>query len=158
MEGKPSNCWAMGSITYVKEAIRVSKSLMKTHNLNFTSTRRKGANTPFSNQEYRPELDTTPFCDDKMSSIYHNLIGILRWTCELGRIDILHETAILSQYVAQQRKGHLQQFYIFYYLEHHDRSWMLMDHTSYDIEWNQRKNESSPQERATEMRKYIQTQ
>lgn len=32
---------------------------------------------------------------------------MLRWACELGTIDILLETAIMSQYLAAPRKGHL---------------------------------------------------
>ena len=110
--------------------------------------------TPFSNQDYRPELDCTPYCNDVLSTVYQNLIGILRWTCELGRIDILHETAILSQYLAQPRIGHLTQcLNIFYYLKHHDRSCMIMDPTSFDVDWTPRKGESSPSERADEMKR-----
>ena len=122
-EGGSSSCWALGSITYVKEAVRVAESLMKNHNLVYTSTRRKGMHTPFSTQDYRPELESSNLCDAQLSTVYQNLIGILRWTCELGRIDILHEVSILSQYLAQPRVGHLSQcLNIFYYLKNHDRS------------------------------------
>jgi len=42
---------------------------------------------------------------------------MLRWACELGRIDILLETALMSQYLAAPRKGHLGKlFNIFSYL------------------------------------------
>ena len=152
-EGTSTSCWALGSVTYVKEAVRVAEALMKEHNLSYTSTRRKGMNTPFSNQDYRPELDSTNLCGPQLCTVYQNLIGILRWTCELGRIDILHECSILSQYLAQPRIGHLTQcLNIFYYLKNHDRSWMLMDPTSYDVSWSPRRNESSPQERAEAMK------
>ena len=152
-EGGSSSCWALGSITYVKEAVRVAESLMKNHNLVYTSTRRKGMHTPFSTQENRPELESSNLCDAQLSTVYQNLIGILRWTCELGRIDILHEVSILSQYLAQPRVGDLSQcLNIFYYLKNHDRSWMLMDHMSYDINWIPKRNESSPLERAEAMK------
>ena len=152
-EGTTSSCWALGSTTYVKEAIRVAESLMKKNNLTYSSTRRKGMNTPFSNQDYRPKLDCSGLCNHNLSTIFQNLIGILRWICELGRVDILHETSILSQYLAQPRMGHLTQcLNIFYYLKNHDRSWMLMDPNSYDVNWVPRRDESSPMERAEAMR------
>ena len=84
--------------------------------------------------------------------MFQNLIGMLRWMCELGRIDILHETSILSQYLANPRNGHLMQaVHIFRYLERHDRSWMAMDPRDYDIDWKRKKNEVSPSERALGM-------
>ena len=43
---------------------------------------------PFSNARYRPELDTLPTCNDNQFEYYQNMIGILRWCVELGRIDI----------------------------------------------------------------------
>ena len=49
--------------------------------------------------------------------------------------------------------GHLTQCVnIFYYLKNHDRSWMLMDPNSYDVNWVPRRDESSPMERAEAMR------
>lgn len=120
-DGKTGPCWALGSQTYVKEAIRIAESHMKKHQIEFTSSKKMGRNTPFSNHQYRPELDTSNLCNNELINMFQNLIGILRWTCELGRLDILHEVSILSQYLAQPRIGHLQQaFNIFYYLKYHD--------------------------------------
>ena len=42
-------------------------------------------------------------------NVYQNLIGVLRWLIELGRIDVLLEVSLLSQYLAAPRIGHLQQ-------------------------------------------------
>ena len=39
------------------------------------------------------------------------LIGVLRWEIELGRIDIHTEVAILSQYSPLPREGHLTALY-----------------------------------------------
>ena len=149
-DGNTGKCWSMGSTDYVKEAIRVAESHMKAHNLSFTSAGRKGRSTPFSNSDYRPELDSTSLCDDNLCTVYQNLIGVLRWTCELGRLDILHEVSILSQYLAQPRIGHLQQaMNIFYYLKYHDRSWLEMDPSTFDIDWIPRgEKDVHPVERA----------
>ena len=81
-------CYGMSSSGYVKEAIRIVEALMKQYNLTYTSTRRQGRHTPFSNVDYRPELDCTTFCNDELITVYQNLIGMLRWICELGRVDV----------------------------------------------------------------------
>ena len=57
-----------------------------------------------------------------------SLIGILRWTVELGRVDIAYEVSMLSSYVANPREGHLEQMYhIFAYLKRHHNSRIVMD-------------------------------
>ena len=85
-----------------------------------------------------------------MSQLYMNLIGILRWLCELGRVDILHETALLSQYMASPRIGHFHQVLnVFKYVKGHpNRNWLVMDPTDFDIEWKPMNDEVHPQERA----------
>ena len=120
--GHDAKCYAMSSQGYAKEAIRIVESHMDKYNLSYPSTQRRESNTPFSNSLYWPELDQTEFCNDELASLYLNLIGMLRWLCELGRIDILHETALLSQYMASPRYGHLLQcLNIFKYVKTHDR-------------------------------------
>jgi hypothetical protein len=85
---------------------------------------------PFSNSSYRPELDTTDECDDKGASRYSQLIGVLRWAVELGRIDIYTEVALLSQHLALPRVGHLEAVYhIFAYLQKHEKSTLIFDPT-----------------------------
>ena len=70
---------------------------------------------------YRPELDVTVELDADMMSRFLQLIGILRWAVELGRIDIFHEVSILSQHQALPREGHLEAVYhIFAYLKNKD--------------------------------------
>ena len=150
--GTEGKCWALGSQGYVKEALRICEARMKEHRLFYTSSRRKGKDTPFKSSDYRPELDCTDFCSSDLANLYQQLIGILRWICELGRMDILHEVSILSQYLAQPRTGHLQEAVnIFFYLKHHDRSWVVMDPTTFEIEWHPKTNEPSPEERALAM-------
>ncbi|KAL7524611.1 hypothetical protein ACHAWF_001020, partial [Thalassiosira exigua] len=54
---------------------------------------------------YKPELDTTEECDPEHHSRLQQLIGILRWAVELGRIGIHIEVAIMLQYSANPRGG-----------------------------------------------------
>ena len=45
-------------------------------------------------------------------------MGVLRWACEIGRVDILIETSLFSTDPASPRIGHLEQvFHIFGYLK-----------------------------------------
>jgi hypothetical protein len=135
-DGTTKECWALGSSSYIKEAIKVAELHIKNHGLSPSSTKKSGRNTPFNSCDYRPELDSSALCDDELTNVYQNLIGILRWTCELGRIDILHEVSLLSQYLAQPRIGHLTQVInIFFYLKTHDRSWMVLDPGRFDVNW-----------------------
>ena len=76
-DGTQNSCWALGSCTYVKEAIRIYERLMVEHDISHSSTRKNGKNTPFSNHDYRPELDSTDLCTDTLCTVYQNLIGIL---------------------------------------------------------------------------------
>jgi hypothetical protein len=67
---------------------------------------------------YRPELDSRVDLNDVDERYYQELIGVLRWAVELGRIHILTEVAMLSTYLAHPRTGHLKQAYhIFGYLK-----------------------------------------
>ena len=99
----------MGSEKYAKEAVRICQDHMLRHNLQYLSSCRHGSNSLFSRADYRPELEDSDFCDEEIHQLYTSLIGMTRWLCDLGRIDILHETALLSQYMASSRTGHLDQ-------------------------------------------------
>ena len=66
---------------------------------------------------YRPEVDVSQVLDAERSNRFQQLIGILRWAIELGRIYILTEVSCLSQHLAEPREGHLIAVYkIFKYL------------------------------------------
>jgi len=71
----------------------------------------------------------SPLLDADRANYYQNLIGILRWAVELGRIDIHVAVAMLSRYLVQPRQGHLEQvFHIFAYLKKHlEKSTMVFD-------------------------------
>ena len=53
----------------------------------------------------------------------------------MGRIDISYEVAILSQYLANPRRGHLHQaLRVFKYLNIHQESFLYFDPTYLDVE------------------------
>ena len=67
----------------------------------------KAAHNPLSNVKYLPELDVTEFYSEEEHQFYQQMIGILRWTIELGRIDICTEIFLVLCYLAGPRSGHL---------------------------------------------------
>ena len=156
-EGRENDCYAIGANSYVREAIRIIKARLDKPDVRkkgiILPTSKKSGSMPFTSQSYRPELDSTDYCDQELHTLFQNIIGMLRWMCELGRIDILHETSLLSQYLAQPRLGHLNQaINIFHYLDKHNRSWMVLDPTRFDIVWKPKNNELSPEIRAMAMK------
>ena len=59
---------------------------------------------------------------------FQELIGMLRWSIELGRLDILLEVSLLSSYLACPREGHLEEaIHIFGYLKHHEKKKIAFD-------------------------------
>jgi hypothetical protein len=96
--------WGISPSKYVQEAVRnVEEYIKKTFN---GRTLLKRAPTPFEN-DYAPELDTTPVLDPAQANFYQSQIGVLRWMVELGRYDIITETSLLASQTAMPREGHL---------------------------------------------------
>jgi hypothetical protein len=120
----------MSSHQFVKEAVRVVELELNKVGKRLSTK----ASTPMY-ADYRPELDVTPFLDARQANYYQELIGILRWAVELGRIDIHTQVAMLSSYLVQPRVGHLDAvFRIFAYLKAHDRSKIVFDASTPSID------------------------
>ena len=92
------------------------------------SDRRTGLQHPYTSNTYSPELDTSHACTEDQMTYYQNLIGVLRWIVELGRIDIAYEVSCLSRYLASPRTGHLvQALHIFKYLDIHSQNTLVFN-------------------------------
>ena len=130
--------WTIGSETYITQAVNNLKKRMKQEGFEYNkklSDVNYSPQQPFSTLNYRPEMDVSLECSDAQIQFFQNLIGILRWVVELGRIDINFEVSILSRYLAQPRTGHLAQaLHIFKYLELHKANEIAMDPAYHDIE------------------------
>ena len=78
--------------------------------------------------DYHLGDDTTSELTSEGLKYYQELVRILRWAIEIGRLDILLEVALLSSHLAMPRKGHLEQVYhIFGYLKAVPRRRLYMD-------------------------------
>jgi hypothetical protein len=69
-----------------------------------------------------------PELNAEQHNYFQGLIGVLRWACELGRIDILPNISKLSHFLVSPRVGHLEQvFHIYAYIKQHDHSRLVLD-------------------------------
>ena len=127
----------MGAETYVTYAINNLKKLMTTEGFEYNknlSDMNYSPRQPFSNIHYHPEMDVQDECSDIQIKLFHNLIVILQWTVELGRIDIAYEISMLYRYLAQPRTGHLvQALHIFKYLDQHKKNELSFDLAYHNI-------------------------
>jgi hypothetical protein len=98
------NMWTMTSVDYVKAAIATVEESLKGTVWKIPTN----APTPMVTS-YLPELDVTEELDAQGVQKYQEMIGMLRWATEIGRVDILLEIALLSQYQASPRQGHMEQ-------------------------------------------------
>ena len=121
--------WTMSSDKYCKAAVENVESSLAEKGLRLPTK----CGTPLKSG-YKPEEDVTSELNREGVQTYQELIGVLRWACELGRVDILLETALLSQHLAMPRMGHLDQVYhVFGYLKHNPKRKIAFDPTHPDI-------------------------
>jgi hypothetical protein len=122
-DGRMSWCM-MSARDYVKNAVKnVEEELLRENHEGLKSK----ADRPYP-AGYRAETDITPELSDELANRYQQLIGVLRWTCELGCIDILFEISLLASHTAMPRRGHLEAvYYVFAYLKQHLNSTLVFD-------------------------------
>ena len=130
MEENGVQGWCMTSDRYVKAAVENVELKLSMVNQRLPSW----CKTPMA-VGYRPECDVSVELTSAGVQRYQELIGVLRWASELGRVDILLETAMLSTYMALPRKGHLEQVYhVFGYLKPHSKRRLFFDPRHPDID------------------------
>ena len=113
----------MSSQRYVKAAIDNVEEVLGRNNQRLLTK----CGTPLKSG-YRPELDTSQELKQDGLQRYQEQIGMLHWAVELGRVDILLETALMSTHLALPRRGHLEQLYhIFGYFKAHPKRNLFFD-------------------------------
>ena len=121
--GAGTECWTLSSEKYVKTAVANVEECLAKNGLRLPTK----CNTPFQSG-YHPSDDVSRELDAEGMRYFQELIGVLRWSIELGRVDILLEVALLSTHLALPRVGHLQQVYhIFGYLKNSPRRRLFFD-------------------------------
>ena len=112
-----TECWTQSSDKYIMASIQSVEATLaeKGNKLPVKCV------TPFCSG-YRPECDITAELGADGHKYFQELIGMLRWAVEIGRLDILLEVSMLSHHLALPREGHLEQaMHIFGYLKLHPK-------------------------------------
>ena len=55
-----------------------------------------------------PELNITPFLDEKDITIFQSLVGSCQWNISIGRFDTQSSIMLMSKYRSALRRGHLE--------------------------------------------------
>lgn len=110
-----STSWSMTCVDYLRGAIENVNNMLKEQG---SALKNVGDGKRPYPSSYRPELDVTNELNDQLANRFQQLIGILRWSIELGRLDIYTEVSCLSQHLCNPREGHLLAAYkVFRYLQ-----------------------------------------
>ncbi len=126
-----SEAWSKSANKYVQNALDTVQTLFNEDGRGQKIHKRR---TPLP-AGYKPELEMTEELSDDMMSGCRQLIGILRWAVELGRIDILYEVGLMSQYQAVAREGHLEALYhIFGYLSTKKKVKLVFDPNDVEVD------------------------
>ena len=116
-------CWAVSSDKYCAALVENVENELKKTGQRLPSK----CYSPLTSK-YQPDLDGTHELSADGVKRYQEIIGSLRWAIELGRVDILLETSLLSKYVASPRMGHLEQAYhIIGYLKQNNKLRLMFD-------------------------------
>lgn len=116
-------CWTMSAEMYVIASVKNVEEALAKKGLRLPTK----CYTPLAT-DYRPELDTSAELKADGVQYYQELIGVLRWAVELGRVDILLETSLMSTHLALPRSGHMDQVYrMFGYLKLHPKRKLAFD-------------------------------
>ena len=123
-------CWAMSSDSYCASLVKNVESVLETKGLRLPPK----CVTPLSHG-YKPELDCTHELKADGVQWYQELVGSLRWAVEIGRVDILLETSLMSTHLAMPREGHLEQvIHIIGYLKDHKKMRLMFDSSRPNID------------------------
>jgi len=124
--------WAMSSSKYALAAVANVVDQLKSRGLEHMMP--KSAANPFKGGN-KPEMDVSPELDAEQATYYQSQIGILRWLCEIGRIDILVNVSMLASHLALPQEGHLEAVYhIYSYLRNKHNARMCFDPTYPEID------------------------
>jgi len=118
--------WFLSCDEYIHTAVENLEKELEKSNKALRGT--KSSKRPYP-ASYRPELDDSQELDPDGANKFQQLIGILRWAVELGRLDIYAEVSMLSQFQCAPRQGHMEAiYYIFSYLKHNPNCRIVFSH------------------------------
>ncbi len=118
-----TKCWTMSPEKCVDAAVKNVEEKLAKDGLRLPNK----CPTPMVG-DYHPSDDVSAELTAVGLHYYQELIGVLRWAVEIGRLDILLEVALLSTHLALPRQGHLEQVHhIFGHLKQSPRRRLHLD-------------------------------
>ena len=100
-----TKCWSMSSEKYVKAANKNLESKLGKSDMHLPKCR------TLMSTSYHPSEDVIKELNVEGVQFYQEMIGILRWAVEIGRVDILLEVSLLSSHLDLPVIRHLQAVY-----------------------------------------------
>jgi hypothetical protein len=118
-----AECWTMSAEKYILASVKNVEETLAKRGLRLPTK----CYTPLATG-YRPEMETSAELKSDGVQYYQELVGMLRWAVEIGRVDILLETSLMSTHLAMPRVGHLNQIYrMFGYLKLYPKRKLAFD-------------------------------
>ena len=110
--------WTIGCRKYIKDALE------KIEGIHGQQLKRDNPCDP----DIHLEIDQSPLLGASQHRQYQQLIGILNWIMQIGRVDIAYATTSLARFVAAPRRNHMKHaLYVFGYLKKHPNRRITVD-------------------------------
>ena len=120
--------WFMSGGDYVKDAANSVST-----NINESGSKINGKIDSVMFTGCHPELDVSPVLNGNQAKYYQNLIGVLRWYFDIGSIGIHVEVALLSSYLDQPQKVHIDQVQYTMYPSTTRGSYLVVNDRTMDV-------------------------
>ena len=91
-----TKCWTMSPEKYVNASVKNVEDALAKEGKKLPNS----CPTPMQGTYPHPSEDTSAELNAEGLGLYQELIGVLRWAVEIGRLDILLEVALLSSHLA----------------------------------------------------------
>jgi hypothetical protein len=123
-----TRAWANSPAKYVWASVKNVQKYLKDLGFNKWNLPSKCSN-PFA-ADYEPKMDESEILTAKLALWYALLIGMLRWTVEIGQVNVITEVSMMLSHMAMPQEGHLEAvLYIFAFLKIKYNSRMCFDPT-----------------------------
>ena len=95
--------WVQHSTKYVNSTVKTVEEAIVSRKIKCVTK----AKNPYPS-EYHPELDESPEYNDSDIRFCHEMVEMLRWAVEFGRVDIFLEVSLISSYMTCPRIIHMK--------------------------------------------------
>ena len=98
--------WSIHAYNYIVESCKMVQKWSENDGHKFKNNCDDAMKT-----NYCPEIDISNELRDKLATQYQQMIGVLQWSIELRRVDIITKVSFLSLFNVLPREGYLEAAY-----------------------------------------------